>query len=144
MIDKDGYRFSSVEQLDGWDAIMGLQFENLVLNHISDLLPKLHIDTALLTSAAPYRVVTRKKGEGFQVDLLIQAKRFWYVVEIKRKRYIGREILDEVSKKVARLPHPKSVSIRTALVYEGELSKAVEGDGYFDALVPIEELLQTP
>ena len=54
---------------------------------------------------------------------------FWYVVEIKRKRYIGREILDEVSRKVARLPHPKSVSIRMALVYEGELSKAVEGDG---------------
>ena len=144
MIDKDGYRFSSVEQLDGWDSIMGLQFENLVLNHISDLLPKLHIDTALLASAAPYRVVTRKKGEGFQIDLLIQAKRFWYVVEIKRKRYIGREILDEVSRKVARLPHPKSVSIRTALVYEGELSKAVEGDGYFDALVPIEGLLKTP
>ena len=44
--------------------------------------------------------------------------------------------------KVARLPHPKSISIRTALVYEGELSKTVEGDGYFDALVPIEVLLK--
>lgn len=142
MIDKDGYRFSSVEQLDGWDAIMGLQFENLVLNHIPDLLPRLHIDLALLTSAAPYRVVTRRKGEGCQIDLLIQSKRFWYVVEIKRKRHIGREIVEEVAGKVARLPHPKSISIRTALVYEGELSKAVEGDGYFDALVPIEVLLE--
>lgn len=142
MIDKDGYRFSSVEQLDGWDAIMGLQFENLVLNHIPDLLPRLHIDTALLTSAAPYRVVTRRKGEGCQIDLLIQSKRFWYVVEIKRKRHIGREIVEEVARKVARLPHPKSISIRTALVYEGELSKAVEVDGYFDALVPIEVLLE--
>lgn len=143
MIDKDGYRFSSVEQLDGWDSIMGLQFENLVLNHITDLLPQLHVDTALLTSAAPHRIVSRKKGEECQIDLLIQSKRFWYVVEIKRKRYIGRDIVDEVSKKVSRLPHPKSISIRTALVYEGELSKAVEGDGYFDALVPIENLLKT-
>ena len=141
MIDKDGYRFSSVEQLDGWDAIMGLQFENLVLNHISDLLPKLHIDAALLTSAAPYRVVTRKKGEGCQIDLLIQSKWFWYVVEIKRKRYIGREVVEEVARKVERLPHPRAISIRTALVYEGELSKAIEGDGYFDALVPIADLL---
>ena len=141
MIDKDGYRFSSIEQLDGWDTIMGLQFENLVLNHIPDLLPKLHIDTALLSSAAPYRIVSRKKGEGCQIDLLIQSKRFWYVVEIKRKRCIGREVVEEVERKIARLPHPKSISIRTALVYEGELSKAVEGDGYFDALVPVEALL---
>ena len=141
MIDKDGYRFSTVEQLDGWEAIMGLQFENLVLNHISDLLPKLHIDAALLNSAAPYRVVTRNKGEGCQIDLLIQSKRFWYVVEIKRKRHIGREVVEEVAQKVDRLPHPRSISIRTALVYEGELSKAVEGDGYFDALVPISDLL---
>ena len=49
-----------------------------------------------------------------------------------------------VEKDAGLNPHPKSVSIRTALVYEGELSKAVEGDGYFDALVPIEELLQIP
>lgn len=141
VIGKDGYRFASVEQLDGWNTIMGLQFENLVLNHITDLLPHLHVNMALLTSAAPYRIVTRKKGEGCQIDLLIQSKRFWYVVEIKRKRSIGREVIDEVERKVLRLPHPKSVSIRTALVYEGELSKAVEGDGYFDAIVPIEKLL---
>jgi len=34
-------------------------------------------------SAVPYRVIPRKKSEGCQIDLLIQSKRFWYVVEIK-------------------------------------------------------------
>lgn len=141
MIERDGYRFASLEQLDGWDVLLGLQFENLVLNHLHELLIALNIERNLLTSAAPYRFVPRNKGSGVQIDLLIQSKRFWYVVEIKRRRSLGREIIEEVDRKVSRLPHPRSVSIRTALVYEGELSPVVHGEGYFDALVPIDCLL---
>ena len=33
------------------------------------------------------------------------------------------------------------MSVRTALVYAGALSKGVRGDGYFDALIPAEVLL---
>ena len=33
------FQFSSVEQLPGLHAFYGLQFENLVLNHINDLFP---------------------------------------------------------------------------------------------------------
>ena len=33
------------------------------------------------------------------------------------------------------------VSVRTALVYEGELAPVVRGNGYFDAIVPASRLL---
>lgn len=140
LIDRDGYRFSSLEQLDGWPSILGLQFENLILNHLSDLLPLLHIERTLITSAAPYRKSARNGNGGCQIDLLIQSKHFKYVVEIKRKREIGTEVVDEVREKVTRLGLKRSDTVRTALVYEGRLSPKVEGDGYFDAVVPIEKL----
>lgn len=34
------------------------------------------------------------------------------------------------------------MSVRTALVYDGELSPGVREDGYFDFLVPVEALFE--
>lgn len=37
--------------------------------------------------------------------------------------------------KVRKISRPEGVSIRTALVYDGELNPSVVSNGYFDALV---------
>ena len=63
------------------------------------------------------------------------------LVEVKRRREIGREVIEEMAGKVAALPRRRGVSIRTALVYEGHLAPIVEADGYFDAIVPFRRLL---
>ena len=42
--------------------------------------------------------------------------------------------------KVARLAHDKSLTIRTALVYDGRLSPSVEADRFFDFVIPAEKL----
>ncbi len=57
-------------------------------------------------------------------------------VEIKRRREIGHEIIDEVEEKVRRLKYRGDLSLRTALVYEGRLSPSVAADRYFDFLIP--------
>ena len=64
-----------------------------------------------------------------------------YVVEVKRKGRIGEAVESEVAEKVSRLRHPRGISIRTALVYEGELAPVVRGNGYFDAIVSAANLL---
>ena len=64
-----------------------------------------------------------------------------YIVEIKRRREIGREVADEVAAKVKALAMPRDISVKTALVYDGHLAPAVEAEGYFDAVIPISELL---
>ena len=43
--------------------------------------------------------------------------------------------------KVKALHVRPGVSVRTALVYEGELAPVVRGNGYFDAIVPASRLL---
>ena len=143
LIDDGRYAFKSLETLENWDSVMGLQFENLIVNNYGELIPHLHLNDVLLTSATPYRkaAVPSRKRSGCQIDLLIQSRRTIYVVEIKRKSEIGRNIITEVDRKVKCLTRPDGVSIRTALVYAGHLAPIVEADGYFDAIIPAEKLL---
>ena len=73
--------------------------------------------------------------------LLLAAAAIAYVVKIKRKRVIGEDIAADVAQKVSRLPLRKGVSVRTALVYEGELEEAVVRRQVFDFLIPARKLL---
>ena len=142
-IDDGRYEFLSLETLEGWETVMGLQFENLVVNNYGALIPYLHLKNVLLTSAAPYRKasVPSLRQRGCQIDLLIQSRRTSYIVEIKRMAEIGRSVIEEVDAKVRCLKTRPNVSIRTALVYDGHLAPIVEADGYFDAIVPFKNLL---
>ena len=141
MIDKDAFRFSTLDALPGWNAILGLQFENLILNNIPLLLRKFGLDRVLLKSAAPWRQLPTARKKGCQIDLLLQSERSVYVVEIKRKSTIDADIEDEMARKIKALALPRDISVRTALVYDGNLSPSVEARGYFDALIPASDLL---
>ena len=146
VIDAGAFSLASLDELDGIDTVMGLAFENLVVNNYRDLLPHLHLQGALVVSAGPFRraVAKSRRGtgdSGCQVDLLIQTRRALCFVEVKRKREIGREVIDEVDRKVRTIKRPEGVSARTALVYDGRLSPVAATDGYFDAIVPFSKLL---
>ena len=140
-IDDGSYAFVGLDALDGWESVMGYAFENLVVNNYPDLIVPLHLGNALIESAAPFRRTGSGNGSGVQIDLLLQTRRALYVVEVKRQREIGREVIREVEEKVARIERPAGKSIRTALVYDGHLAPIVEADNYFDAIVPFRTLL---
>ena len=113
------------------------------MNNFRELLPSLHLQGVMIKSAAPYvKKGSRKTGEsGCQIDLLVQTQSAMYVVEIKRKAQIGHEVIDEVREKCRLLPRSRGISLRTALVYSGELAKSVVAEGYFDAIVPFAQLI---
>ena len=143
-IERGVFRYASLEQLPEWDAIRGLQFENLIVNNYRGLLPFLHVGGSIVESAAPYRnsrAVRGCKGKGVQIDLLVQTACAAYVVEIKRMKHIGSEIEDDVREKIRRLPLREGVSARPVLVYDGELAPIVSGRGYFDAIIPARKLV---
>ena len=143
VIDKGQYELGTLDQLEGWNAVKGLAFENLVVNNSAALRPLLGIGKAMITSVAPYRRAGSRDGtrSGLQVDLLLQTRRTAYLIEVKRKAEIGREVIGEMEEKVRLLPRRPGVSVRTALVYEGNLAPIVEADGYFDAIIPFRRLL---
>ena len=135
------FEFSTLEQLNGWDSILGFQFENSILNHVNDLFPHLGLEHSLVLSAAPYVQNGTKRQHGCQIDLLIQTERMLMVVEIKRQKKIGHDIISEVDEKIRRLKYDRRKSVRTALVYDGDLTPSVPADHYFDFIVPAEKLL---
>lgn len=141
MIDDGAYRFVGLDALPGWDTIMGLQFENLIVNNLPALLPRLGLERVLLKSAAPWRQRSTQRKRGCQIDLLLQSEKGVVIVEIKRKREIGNEIESEIAGKVKALDLPRDVSVRTALVYEGHLAPTVETNGYLDFVIPASSLL---
>ena len=144
IIAKDGFKFASLEQLPEWSAIKGLSFENLVVNNFRELLPSLGLEKTLVVSAAPFRKMSRSgasKGCGVQVDLMLQTRRSIYVVEVKRRNELGHEVVDEMEEKISRIRRPRGVSMKTALVYDGNLAKTVEADGYFDAVIDIRDIM---
>ena len=144
VIDEGAFAFASLDELDGIETVLGFAFENLVVNNYRELIPHLHLDGVLVTSAGPFRRKPAKgiRGKpGCQIDLLIQTRRTIYVVEVKRMREIGRDIISEVDKKVRAIRRPAGVSARTALVYDGHLSPVAAADGYFDAIIPFRMLL---
>ncbi len=100
----------------------------------------LGLEESLVLSAAPYCRRATAAGPGCQIDLLIQTRRMALAVEIKRRREIGHEIVDEMDAKVRRLKVAPGLSVRTALVYEGRLSPSVPADRYFDFIVPADRL----
>ena len=136
-----GYRFASVAQLPGWDAVMGLAFESLVVNNWPELLPLMGVGSAIVESAAPYRRYSAEIGKGVQIDLLVQTPRTAYAVEIKRKNWIGREVEVEMERKLKRLRVRKGLSVRPVLVYDGELDPQLSGSGYFAAVIDASRLL---
>ncbi len=139
-IDDGSFAFTRLSRLEDWKVVKGFAFENLIVNHYAELLPYLHLEDSLIYSAAPYRK-GGAKGVGYQIDLLLQTKRSQCIVEIKRRASIRKSIIDEVAAKIAKMKRSSDMSIRAALVYDGELAETVPADGYFDAIIPFRRLL---
>jgi len=139
------FEFETLDRLAGWQSILGLQFEALVVNHYRELLPWLNSGRGLILSAAPFRKRGKDGGKGVQIDMLLQMRNAFEIVEVKRMKRIDESIEDEVERKIGILPIKGRKTIRTALVYDGELSPTVRENGYFDVLVSASEwLLGTP
>ena len=139
-VEDGSLRLSSPARLPGWDTVMGLQFETLVRNNLRSLLPLVGMDGSVLVSAAPYVVRGRKKGEGAQIDLLLQTAKSACLVEIRRQAFVPASFEDEMRRKVAALRIPRDISVRTALVHDGDVDPELAENRYIDFLVPVERL----
>jgi len=125
-----------------WESIMGLQFENLVVHNRNELLDTLRIQRADCILDGPYFQTKTKRKKGCQIDYLIQTKGTLYVCEVKfSKNPIGREIIEEVQRKIEALVIPRYVSYRPVLIHVGGVTDEVLYGDYFDKIIDWTELL---
>lgn len=136
------FQFPSIQKLSGWSSIVGLQFENLILNNKKAIIEKLGLVNEDVLSCNPYIQTKTTKNKGAcQIDLLI-VTRFHqlYVCEIKFSVNQGSQVLGEVKRKIQVLKRPKYFSIHPVLIYAGDLSNKVLDSNYFK-LISIDELI---
>jgi hypothetical protein len=142
-IEKGLFREIALESLAEWETIMGLQFENLVLNNIRSICSLLGINVNTVKSASPYFQRKTERWKPCQIDLLIETKFTFYVCEIKFRKMISKNLINEVQEKIERLKLPKSYTVRPVLIYSGVLASGIEDDGYFDNILDFDKLLTT-
>ena len=127
----------------GWTAIMGLQFENLVLNNRHAIQRLLGIQPAEIKIDNPYFQRPTKKRSGLQIDYLIQTRfNTLYVCEIKFHRdRIGLEIIKEMRQKIKALGFPHGYSVRPVLIHVNGVTEELEEQEFFSHIIDFSQLL---
>ncbi len=127
----------------GWMAIMGLQFENLVLNNRPSIQRLLGVNPADIKIDNPYFQRGTKNKPGVQIDYMIQTRfNILYVCEIKFHREpIGMDIIKEMQQKLKALKLPRGYSVYPVLIHVNGVKKEVEEQEFFSHIIDFSQLL---
>ncbi len=133
----------SASSIPGWSSIMGLQFENLVLNNRASIKKLLNIQPGETIAEGPYFQRHTAKAPGCQIDYMIQTKfKALYVCEIKfSKEKLGKKVVDECQAKIDRLKIPKGFSYRLVLIHVNGVTDSVIESDFFTHIIDFSELL---
>lgn len=142
-IEKGFFREVHLSSFPGWQSVIGLQIENLVLNNRLNILEELSIKPEIVVNDGPYFQKKTLRASGCQIDYLVQTKlNELYVVEVKfHKSEIGPSVIAEVKDKIARFLKPKNFSLRSVLIHVNGVSDAVEDADYFTKIIDLSKLL---
>lgn len=133
----------SLGSFPGWDSIMGLQFENLVLNNRRSIWEALKLYPEEINSDNPFFQRKTAAFPGCQIDYLIHTKfKTLYVCEIKFSRNeVDTSIIKEVRTKMDRLIKPKGFSCVPILIHVNGVKEGVSESGEFKAILNFGDFL---
>ncbi|MBF0359368.1 MAG: ATPase [Oligoflexia bacterium] len=142
-IEKGQFENISINNLPGWNTILGLQFENLVLNNRIKILQSLSIPAEDVICASPYFQRKTSRQSGCQIDYMIQTKHDTiYICEIKFSRQmISKEIVTEIKEKISKLNLPKFISRRPILIHVNGVKEEVLDSDYFSKIIDFSSFL---
>ena len=143
-IDLEGFQDSSLSQLPGFDAHLGLQIEQLLLQNRSLLLKAIGIPASDIVSDGPYRQSKTTTKKGCQIDYLVQTiTQNLFVCEFKfKRRELGIDIIEQMKDKTKALTIPKGFASIPILFHIGGVSSAVATSGYFYRIIDIADFLE--
>jgi len=142
-IDSGRFKAIALSSLPGLESMLGLQFENLVLNYREKILELLNIRPEDVIADNPFIQTSTSMQQGCQIDYLIQTKyKNLYLCEIRFKRKpIAGEVIKNVKEKMARLVKPQGTAILPVLIHVNGVSNAVSEADFFYRVIDFGELL---
>jgi len=129
---------------NGWHGIMGLQFENLVVNQGEALINLLEIGSDSVVQSGPFFQTKQLRQAGCQIDYMIQTQfRTLYLFEIKfHQEPIGMEAVRQVQNTLNALKLPRGFSCRPVLVHINGVTSSVIDSGFFAKIIDFSALLK--
>lgn len=143
-IEKGVFANAALSRFPGWESLMGLQFENLVVHNRKALWNLLNLSPDEIVMDGPFFQNSTARQAGCQIDYLIQTRfHNLYLCEVKFSRNpMGQKIINEMEEKRKRLKIPKFCSIRPVLIHVNGVEESVLDEGYFDKVIDFSQLLE--
>ncbi len=134
-------RFESLPR--GWKSIMGLQFENLVINNDRALFRTLEIEPDEVVWSGSYFQNRTSRRDGCQIDYLIQTKhRILYLCEVKfAEAELPYAVIGDVERKSQRLAIPRGFSVRHVLIHVNGVVEHLQHNEFFSNIIDFGTLL---
>jgi AAA+ ATPase superfamily predicted ATPase len=144
-IESGAFQNKSQTTLPGWESIMGLQFENLVINNRTLLWENLSINPGDIVNDGPYFQTKTKLRQGCQIDYLVQSKYgTLHLVEIKFSRKpLGRQVIKEIQERIASLSKSTHQSIIPVLVHVNGVEESVLEADIFARIIDFSKMLES-
>ena len=142
-IQKGSYKNVPLSSFSEWETIMGIQFENLVLNNKKKILEHLSIRSEDIVADNPYLQRKTADRQRCQIDYLIQTKhKNLFICEVKfSKNPINTSVIEEVKKKIKDFHLPRSSAALPVLIHINGVSEKVTGSDYFYKIIDFSNLL---
>lgn len=145
-INRNVFSDQALSLLPGWHSMMGLQFENLVLNNRRAIWKNLGIRSSDIVMDNPYFQRKTASRNRCQIDYLIQTRfNTLFACEIKFSNsplQIG--LIDEMKSKLACLSLPKHFSCWPVLVHVNGVSDGLAESQYFTECIDFSDFLRAP
>lgn len=138
------YEDVNVSSLAGWSTILGLQFENLVLNNRKLIIDELKIEPENIVFDGPFYQSHTASQSGCQIDYMIQNKyNTLYLCEIKfSQNQIKTNVIDEIESKIKNLKISTGFSISPILIHATGIDASVDDSEYFRAIIDFSKFLK--
>ncbi len=142
-IKRNSFVIKSLSSLPELHTILGLQFENLVLNNRKEIHQALGVRAKDIVSENPFFQRATKSQPGCQIDYMIQTRsNTLYICEIKfSKNSIGTSVIKEVTQKINRLVTPRGYSIRPVLIHVNGVDSEIDEQDFFVKIIDFGKLL---
>lgn len=140
----DEFENISMTSLPGWDAVIGLQFENLVLKNRKKLREILQIRPEDMVANNPFFQRKTLRAPGCQIDYMVQTRfNTIYVCEIKFSRHpLKSDVITSVKNKISSLKLPRNMFCRPVLIHVNGVSDEIIESQYFLDIIDFAELLE--
>lgn len=142
-IDLNGFQDADIANLPEFDAHIGLQLEQLLLQNRNILCNAIGMHPADILANGPFRQSKTTTRAGCQIDYLVQTTtNNLFICECKfKRRELGVDVISEMQEKIDALKIPKGFAAIPVLFHIGGVSTNLATSNYFYRIIDIADFL---